>query len=72
MFCQVISNSIFIFSALKALLDIAPSSYNFISIFLKTWFKQKVYFFNQILLYNHRKLWCQEFVFMFKSLNACK
>ena len=34
---------------------------------LKNWFKNKVKFFHQILLYNHIKLWRQEFTFVFKA-----
>ena len=62
----IISYLIFMkFSALNAEINIVFSSYNLqIILFLlslKNLFKNKVKFFHQILLYNHIKLWRQEF-----------
>jgi hypothetical protein len=59
------------FSALNPEINIVSSSCNFhiilFILFLMTWFKHKVWFFHQILLYYRRKLWRREFMFMFKS-----
>ena len=59
------------FSPLNTEINIVSSSYNFqIIVFLlslNNWFKNKVKFFHQILLYNHIKLWRQEFTLVLKS-----